>query len=345
MSVSIRPAEMDREAVTLLSLLQRELSPLVDDSRLNWLYRSCPHGEAKVWVAAEENSGRLLGTAAVFPRRMTFGSGTENGFVFGDFCISTEHRSLGLAVRLQRRCLEEVERTGFVAGYDLPSNTMLAVYRRLGRQPSSKLVRLVKMLRTENWIATKMKSRTFAKVLSPAANTFLRMQRGSFQMKSDVRVEVQNQRFDEEYTELAHHIGAELGACVERTAEYLNWRYLDHPQHKYEVLTARQAGHLEGYLVLRREGGTVTIVDWFGKGPAELRKDLIRGLVAFLRPQGCERVQASILASHPYHDDLCALGFRPRESSPVMFFRTSEGLPSESTAHGSWLLMDGDRES
>lgn len=345
MSVIIRPAEVDREAAGLLSLLQRELSPSVDESRLNWLYRACPHGEAKVWVAAEEDSGRLVGTAAVFPRKIKVGSAEESGFVFGDFCVSAEHRSLGLAVRLQRRCLEEVKRAGFVAGYDLPSNSMLAVYRRLGQEPSNKLVRMVKLLRTGSWITTKVKSRTFAKVLSPAADTLLRVRRGSLRMRSGVTVEVHNQRFGEEYTELARHIGAGLGACIERSAEYLNWRYLDHPGHKYQALAARRAGRLEGYLIFRCEGGTAMIVDWFGKEPVELRKDLVRGLIALVQPQGSERVQACVLPSHPYHDDLCSLGFRPREASPVMFFCSSEGSPDEHKAQASWLLMDGDRES
>lgn len=345
MSVILRRAELDSEAAALLSLLQRELSPSVDQRRLNWLYRVCPHGEAHVWVAAEADSRTLVGVAAVFPRKVIFGSGAVNGFVLGDFCVSARHRSLGLAVRLQRRCLEEVEQGGFVAGYDLPSNAMLAVYRRLGRQPGSQMVRLVKMLRADSWIAARTKSTWPAKLLSPAANTVLRIGRGSLRLKSGTSVRVQTERFGEEHTALARGIGAGLGPCVERSAAYLNWRYFDHPQHQYEVLAARREGRLQGYLVFQRENGIVRIVDWFGEEPSELRKDLVRGLISLCQQNASEAVHACVLASHSYYTDLCSLGFRARESSPVMFFETARESPSGHHPFGNWLLLDGDRES
>jgi predicted N-acetyltransferase YhbS len=346
MNVILRAGELENETEALLGLFQCQLSPLIDRRRVDWLYRHCPHGPAMVWVASETDSGKLVGAAAVFPRRIMIAGKLENGFVLGDFCVSAEHRSLGLAVRLQRRCLEEVEHGSFVAGYDLPSNTMLAVYDRLGRQPSAhRMVRLVKKLRAENWIAKKLKSRIVARLLSPAANTILKLQRGSLRLRSGVSVELQEGRLGQEYTVLARSVGDGLGTCVERSAEYLNWRYLDHPANKYHILAARRGSKLEGYLVFQREVGSIKIVDWFGQEPVELRKDLIRGLIKLLQSDDCESVQASVLTSHAYHNDLCSLGFHPREFSPVMFLGAAARQSSSATANGSWLLMDGDRES
>jgi GNAT superfamily N-acetyltransferase len=344
MNVILRLGELEKENAALLSLLQKHLSVSIDRQRLDWLYRYCPHGEATVWVAAEADSGRLVGAAAVFPRRINLGETVENGFVLGDFCVSADYRSLGLAIRLQRKCLEIVQNGRFAAGYDLPGKSMVAVYRRLGSKPNDEMVRMVKLLRADGKIGVKVKFRTVASLLSGIANLVLRVQHGSPRRQSGVSFEVQEGRCGQEYTDLARSVQGRLGVCVDRTAEYLNWRYLDHPHEKYEILAARRKGQLEGYVAFRQEGSRASVVDWFGQEPAELRKDLIREMIALVKPRGCESVQACVLASHSFLSDLRSLGFRPRESSPVVFLGPSGKEPGSSEKR-SWLLMDGDREA
>lgn len=344
MNVILRAGQLDKESVPLLSLLQKQLSVAIDRRRMDWLYRLCPHGEAKVWVAEEEDSGRLVGAAAVFPRRINLAGSTGNGFVLGDFCVSADHRSLGLAIRLQRKCLESVQDGTFAAGYDLPGKSMMAVYSRLGSPPGGEMVRMVKLLRADGKIAGKVKSKILARALSNAANAVLAFQRGSSpQRKSGASFELQQGRCGEEYTDLAHSVGARLGVCVDRSAEYLNWRYFDHPHQKYEILAARRQGRLVGYVTFQQEGIKACIVDWFGREPGDLHRDLLRGMMTLVKSRGCESIQGHVLASHPYRSDLQSLGFRPRESSPVVFL----GPPAQqsaTTGNNNWLLMDGDRE-
>ena len=318
MKIAVRAGDLNRDAEPLLKLLQGELSSSIDRERFDWLYRMCPHGEATVWIAEELYSNRLVGAGAVFPRKINLGKQATTGFVFGDFCIAGDQRSLGLALRLQRSCLEGVRGAGFSAGYDLPSRTMLAVYRRLGLKPGPEMVRMVKLLRSDTRIASRVKPKLAARVLSKAANALLAMQGPAARRKLNVDLGVHEGRCSTEFTDLAREVGSTLGTCVDRSAEFLNWRYLDHPKHKYEILVARRRGRLEGYLVVHHEGSTASIVDWFGREPAELRKDLLRGAMALLKPRGCECIQIGILTSHPFHDDLKAFGFRPRESSPVV---------------------------
>ena len=340
MKVILRPGELDNDTAPLLTLLQEQLSPLIDRRRFDWLYRQCPHGVATVWVAEESGSGKLVGAATVFPRRVHFDGSSRNGFVLGDFCVSANYRSLGLAIQLQRKCLESIRNGAFAVGFDLPSKSMLAIYRRLGSAPSGQMLRMARVLRTEGKIAAKVKSETATLILSKAANALLKLQGGSLEIKSGISVEIQQGRCGKEFTDLSYGVGDRLGTCVERSAEYLNWRYLDHPQRKYEILAARRQGRLEGYLTLCQEGPVATLVDWFGRDPLELRKDLIRGMLALLNTRGCESVQVAVLESHTYRGDLQSLGFRPRESSPVIFWGGAVQQPNR-----NWLLMDGDRES
>jgi hypothetical protein len=221
---------------------------------------------------------------------------------------------------------------------------MMAVYHRIGLHAESSLVRMVKLLRADEKIAAKVPIKALARVMSGVVNPFLAARPFSLRLRSGVEVALHQGRCGQEFTELAQSIGEGLGTRVDRSAEYLNWRFLDHPKLQYHTLTARHRGKLEGYLVFSQEGARTTVVDWLSREPGDLRNDLVRGLVQLLRSQGCESVQAAVLAGHPYQNDLQSLGFRPRESAPVIFIRPNrEGSPSKA-ASGNWFLMDGDRE-
>jgi hypothetical protein len=201
---------------------------------------------------------------------------------------------------------------------------------------------MARVLRTDRRIAKKLKSKPLGRMLSSAANAALAIAGGSLQIQSGISVEVHKGRCGPEFTDLACEVADRLGNCVHRSAEYLNWRYLDRPLRKYEILTARRRGQLEGYLIFERSDVDATVVDLFGKGSAEIRKDLIRGMIALLKPLGCETVNAAILASHECRTELQSLGFRPRESSAVVLL-SAPNRGNQNT--GKWLLLDGDRES
>lgn len=339
MKLVVRTADWESDNLALLKLLQEQLSPSIDRRRFDWLYRLCPAGEAKVWVAVDPNTGKLAGAAAAFPRKIVIGGHVQTGCVFGDFCVSPEHRSLGPAIQLQRKCLDTVMNGEFAAAYDLPSASMLAVYRRLGATPGGQLVRMTMLLRSNAKIAAQVKPKLFAQGLSLAANAVLSLKRGSLRSRTGATVEKHTGRFGSEFTDLAMRIGGDLGNCVERSAEYLNWRYADHPQQQYEVVTARQRGLLEGYVIFQLKDTNASVVDWLGDS-ADLRADLIRGLMSALPSNGCEAIHVPVLTSHMFSDELIALGFRARESSPVVFV----GSESKQT-NAAWLLLDGDRES
>jgi hypothetical protein len=340
----VRSADCESDSAPLLKLLQEQLSPSTDQRRFDWLYKLCPFGEARVWVAMDPDSGKLAGAAAAFPRRIRIGDRIELGCVFGDFCVSPEHRSLGPAIQLQRKCLDSVMNGEFAAAYDLPSASMVAVYRRLGAAPGGQLVRMTKLLRSNARIATKIKPRLVADGLSVVVNAVLSLKRGSLQSRTGATLQKHTGRFGSEFTELALRIGSRLGNCVERSAEYLNWRYVDHPQQQYEVLTAHRHGLLEGYLIFQIRGTDANVVDWFGD-PADLRADLVRGLIATLRSREAEAIHVPVLSSHSVSDELMALGFRPRESSPVVFVEPMLGHADSTQTNTAWLLLDGDRES
>jgi len=346
--ISIRRANMDADRSELTELLCRNLSSDAGGVRFDWLYFKNPHGSARVWTAVESASDRMVGAAAAFPRRFFVAGSTRLGQVLGDFCIDQQHRSLGLALQLQRACLDDRSSQHSAIGYDFPSDRMMAVYRRMRLSPMGQMIRWAKPLRTERRMGLLFKSPTVAKVFAAPINKLLEWRDGpspaSLEAIHEWVIEVYQRPCEEEFTRLAHNVGFRYGACIERSAEYLNWRFRRHPLVRYEFLTARRGKELLGYLVFSQTADDAKIVDLFGIDDAAMWTALIRHLVGLLRPLGTVTISAPALSSNPWVILLKRLGFHPREGCPIVVHapqgRTPEGIEAL-----SWFLTDGDRES
>src|SRR5215470_1770022 len=117
MLATIRPVDLRVDHAPLTDLLSRNLGRSAVGPRFEWLYFGNPHGSAHAWVAIDESTGRITGAAAAFPRRLSIGGNLQVGYVLGDFCIDQQYRCLGLAVKLQRACLEQIDSASSI-GYD-----------------------------------------------------------------------------------------------------------------------------------------------------------------------------------------------------------------------------------
>src|SRR5580692_973913 len=115
MTTSVRAVRYESESEEFVAILQANLPHLPHGRLFEWLYLQNPEGRALAWVATDSETQGIIGVAAAFPRRIYYRGEEVRGYVLGDFCIDSRHRSLGLALALQRACLEglSAENPGF----------------------------------------------------------------------------------------------------------------------------------------------------------------------------------------------------------------------------------------
>lgn len=345
MAYLVRPAQIDAERATLIAFLSAHLSPDATGGRFEWLYCRNPAGMARVWVVCEVEEDKIIGVSAAFPRRI-YSCGQEvRGYVLGDFCIHPDYRSLGPALALQRNTLEDLskESAGFV--FDFPSTPMLAIYKRLRIEPQESAIRFAKPLRADRQIRKRVPTKAAGAALSAAANAALRLRDAGLSRSGMWAITEATAPFGEEFTLAARQWAPRMGNCGDRSAEYLNWRFLQHPQRRYHFLTARKDGRLCGYLIYHWAGEDAAIVDLLAE-EEQISKALVVETIALTRSCGVHTLSAPLLGSHSSGKIFEDCGFQPRESSPVVVL----GLPwNASQAAGQiadhWYLMHGDRES
>lgn len=334
----VRPAILDVDAQVFIEMTRRYLNPAADPDRYQWLYRSCPLGSPRAWVA-EDVHGVPMGIAAAFPRRVYFRGTPWPAWVLGDFCITEAHRSLGPALSLQRACLDGVGEAGS-AVYDLPGLAMLSVYRRLRVRPVWCLRRFVRPLNLRERLP-----RSFPQPLAHALGRLVDFVLARFQpgLPAALEIRAQTQPCGSEFTALAATLGAAYGFCVDRSADYLTWRYLQTAHHPYRMLAARRSGELLGYVVIRHRSPLLEIVDLFGLPDERVAWALLGAVLEIGRALDVTAVCVTTAESHPWLPQLRRCGFWPRERHPVVLLL--DGQPVAPTPGEAWLLTEGDRES
>jgi hypothetical protein len=341
----VRQAEIEKERVSLTAFLMRCLSPDATDARYEWLYCKNPMGMARAWVACDADTHEIIGIASAFPR-LFYSSGREAlGYVLGDFCIDPHHRTLGPALALQRICLETLLGGEADYAYDFPSKAMRAVYHRLHIEPQERTIRFAKPLRADRRVGAKLGIRVVARGLAAVTNTGLQLLDVGLRPSGGSAIQLETRPCGEEFTQAALKWSLNMGVCVARTSAYLNWRYREHPQRRYETLTARQGGKLCGYLVYHRDAENSAIDDLLGDNDA-VRRDLVIEAISIARQQRAQTLSVPWLSAHPGRRLLESCGFRPRESSPVVLMTSVRTAPRAACqATQAWYLTDGDRES
>ena len=346
MAITIRPGALDVDRDAAIGLFRRYLNEAYDDRRFEWLYRDNPAGPGRLWVAADDHTGEIVGTAGAFPREIRLEGREAVGWVLGDFCVAERYRALGPALALQRRCLEDLAATGAALFHDFPHPRLMPIYSRLRIGAPRLMRRLVRLLRVDDRVERMVGSTRLGRGLASAANAILALRTRPGRPSPTATIGFLAGRCGAEFSALADKVGADYGICLRRGAAYVDWRYLRNPIRPHEIVTVHQDGRLAAWAALAQDGRTGALVDVFGVPDPELIESAVEAAVAALARRGCATVSVSLLDSHPWVALFRRLGFSPRESSPVILHPLpASGLSAAALAAAPMFLTQGDHDS
>jgi hypothetical protein len=204
------------------------------------------------------------------------------------------------------------------------------------------LVRWAKPLKVPQRIKKIFGSRITRAIDAPAKAVLARLGWKGDRRAADLQLHTGH--CDEEFSILNRQVCRQPGIFTDRTSQYLNWRYLDHPLVKHEILAARRNGSLVGYAVFTQSGDQASIVDLCSLGKPDLVGHMLAGVLDLLRPRGVGTVSMTIGCTHPWSSIFERVGFRRRETSPVVTYAPADGALFQ--RNGSpWYLMQGERDS
>ncbi len=344
MPLRIRLADLGADRDVIIDCLRRFLSPEADAARYDWLYLGSPHGPASAWIAVDEGSGETIGVASAFPRRAVLDGVEVLGWVLGDFCIHPEYRTLGPALQLNRACLDAVDRGAVAFCYDFPSQSMMAVYRRLRISPIGNVVRHSRVLRWGRRLGRAIPVPGLREGVEAVASIADLLPPIRARVPAGLSMRPHADACGAEFDGLDRERRETSRLHLDRSAAHLNWRYRSNPGPRYDILAARDGRGLRGYAVFTQRGSDAELSD-----VAALDDGAARALVdetgAILWRRGAVTLSMSLFAAYPMAAVLRRGGFRRREESPVIFHGGPALHHRPALADGDIPLTHGDRES
>ena len=344
MPLKIRPADLRADRSVIIDCLRRYLSPDADAARYDWLYLQSPHGPASAWIAVDEGSGEMIGVASAFPRRAIVDGAETVGWVLGDFCIHDEYRTLGPALQLNRACLDAVGRGDAAFCYDFPSQSMMAVYRRLRIAPIGNVVRHARVLRWGRRLGRSIPVPGLREGVTAIAAIADLAPPARARVPEGLSLNLHSEACGTEFDELDRARRGKTRVHFERSAAHLNWRYRAKPGSRHELLAARDSRGLRGYAALVSDGPDASISDLAALDD-ETAQALLDESAAHSWRRGAVTLSMSLFAAHAVAPVLRRRGFRPREERPVIVHAGPDLRLRPALGEGDVPLTDGDRES
>jgi hypothetical protein len=349
-TVRVRAADPRRDRERIGTVLARNLPPAAGADRYDWLYLDNPAGPARVWVAEDAATGEVIGTSAGHPKRMYCEGQIETVLDLSDFAIDAPYRTLGPALALLRATLAPVGAGEYAFSYDHPTDPMLAIYRRMGRRDLAPQRRWVRPLRASAVLARRFGCGPVWEAAGPLVDTALRVCDAVRRPARRAAIDVRPLAGDPgaEFDRLDADLARMTPFRLQRSADYLRWRYVRNVVAPHEVLCARRGGQLVGYAVSRPgRDGVVSLVDVFTLPEPQIATRLINDVVERARARGATAVWATVLAGCPAEAALPDAGFVAREDGPgivVYAPRATSERAARLQDPRHWRMLEGDRD-
>ena len=307
------------------------------DAYWEWKFERNPRGPGRIWVG--DDGGRIAGCYIWNPVRIRWGDTTFLGAQSVDAAVHPDYRGRGLFTDLARTAMED-DATGELAlVYAFPVEAAVRGQVRVGFKPRLTVSSLHRPL-----LSGVMRRQRFHGLDVDTATSF-------------------HSRFDP-----FSQSGRDSELTVARDAEYLQWRYCEHPTRGYETLVCERDGALCGYCVLSVDtterlarGYVVDLQVLPDSDPAaaflvfhalrRLRSRGARVAISWARPAGPEQKGLAALGFSPRYQSIQRRLRRARYMSQLLVFENQAGPLRELLASRGatdplrWSLVPGDHDS
>ena len=259
------------------------------ESKFRWIYRDNPAGPAIVWILRDEASQRDVGLATIFPRMFHIRGRSVRAGIAGDLHVLEGHRQAGPALQLERAAAHGAWERGLEFMYGFPNELAEPVMKRIGYRRVGPRARYVKILRTAPYFARHPGAALWGRPFGFIVDQFLRVR--------DLRAAGASKRklasgplagFDDRFDGLWTEASGAYPVLGERDWKYLRWRYPVDGRDGHGVfgLWDRASSALRGYVVHRRQGGSVEIRDALAPVDPEIWSALLAAFSSWARGGG-----------------------------------------------------------
>lgn len=274
----------------------------------NWEFFNSPHPAVLALVHDGES---LVATQALMPIELVGRDG--NRFLSAkseETLVSPDHRGMGLFEKMYEFLLEHARRQDIKAIWGFTPATK--PFERIGFETPAKTAQVVLALHSDG-VNKFGNSKGEQNVIERSAGFAIGFY-GDIASRLATRVHGLRRSQEDGYSlqledaasarELGHiKITGSIATSIDRTGDYLQWRFADNPYRHVKFLVLRQRDTVVGWLALSHDdNGLGFIVDFAisqGQSERTVLQHLIAGAVVYARGEGLRALRGWSVSQHP----------------------------------------------
>lgn len=335
---AIREADPTRDAESVLAVWRSSLGdPERAAGKYRWFYLDAPGGPATVLMLSTPEDASCVGVTGLGVRRMRCAGRAIEAGLLADFAVVAEHRSLLPAMMLQKAVRRlGLQRHAFI--YGMPNPKAVPVLKRLGYAVLGRLVRRVRVVRHEDYLARRL-PRVLARAAAPMLDAASGLVDRSRAGRGHARrwSEAPDERFDGLFASIAP-----AHRCIAvRDSAFLRWRFVEQPGSRCRFLLFERAADrsLSGYAVCERDGAVLYVRDFMAA--TDFLPKMMAGICVAARQSGASSVSVESGGGDAVARALVRAGFSPRSERPV-YGVAGEGITGADL--DAWFLTAADED-
>jgi hypothetical protein len=349
MGYSIKQMSLTDHKKDIIEIWKGNLSEFHDD-RYEWFYFRNPSGQAKSWLAINDQGEVITGSAALYPRDIKVDNRNCKIGIAADFAIQKAHRVFGPAIQLQKAIINSYSETGYSFILAYPSLSSRAVFERVGYRILGTASGWSRVLKSKNKVQGFFRIRLISFIASLFYDSFMKLSDEFFLFfyKGKFRTKILD-RCDEKFDDLWLRAKDKYPILGERSSKYLNWRYVDNQSnpHKFYVALNEVETRVHAYINYVIKNNTAYISDILAEEDSNSEKFILLKFSKEMRKAGIESIYITYLGNMKFTRLLKKLYFFERKQSRVCFIH----LPNENENTmktlldlNNWYLMDGEMD-
>ena len=315
------------------------------DSLYTWKYERVPFGKTLMLVG--ENSGQeIIGLGLFMPWKLHLDSQTIGACQWIDLIVSFSYRGQGIPDRILQDGLAEFRANKGPVCFAFPNENSVPVHKANNGFLLGYIRRYVKPLKTGYLIQRFVKVAPLGRLLGVFADFFLRLfSKETFYFSTHgLKIEATSScgsDFDEFWKQFSRKYSTMI--MTEKTASYLNWKYLQSPKANRKIFCAKKNNEIQGFIVLEAGERSGYIVD-----VAALSDEALSVLTAYaikyFRRLNKDSVVFICLENNMFLKVFKSFGLVAREEKSHFYIYVDEALEQKEFFRDSrnWFITIGD---
>ncbi|WP_077623388.1 GNAT family N-acetyltransferase [Sediminibacillus massiliensis] len=316
----------------------------------DWKFKQKPLSD-NPWVLVFEEDQQILGHISLWISEVYINGRVEKAGLRADTMVDPSARGKGIYKSLNEAMISYAKEAGIAYLYGFPAPK--AKQLLLAHTNAVNLGGISRYIYVLNPVALLAGKTKLAKPMTFADGFYnkLRAQKEPRILHEGLAIE-QVTELDPGFTELAKKTAAFKPFILKRNAEYMNWRYVNHPDNQYTILAVKIEEQLQGYIVIKKEEKTfkhgsvisASIIDWLGTSTVPTWHILLQEAVDFLRDD-VDIIQTWCMKGNEAEVALKKFGFMEKDKPSELVVHPLEDGAAIQEDIVDWWVVQGDIDS